>query len=210
MDRTAIDLPTRRRVDALAVGVGAVVVALGMVVVGDGRLPAAERSVFRVVNGLPDAIYPVLWPFQQLGALLVAPALAVVAAALRRRRLAVALLLATVAKLALERVVKWVVSRERPAVSVGEVEIRGDVELAGESFVSGHAVLVTAVAVLVAPYLRGRWKLVPWLAVALVLFTRVYVGAHNPLDVASGAGVGAVIGGGVNLALGAPRTGEVR
>ena len=30
----------------------------------------------------------------------------------------------------------------------------------GESFVSGHAVLVAAIACLVVPYLRGRWKIV--------------------------------------------------
>ncbi len=76
--------------------------------------------------------------------------------------------------------------------------------LRGESFVSGHAVLVAAIACLVVPYLRGRWKIVAWVVVVLVMVTRVYVGAHNPLDVICGAGVGLVIGGVLNLAFGVP------
>ncbi len=45
------------------------------------------------------------------------------------------------------------------------------------------------------PYLRGRWKVVPWVIVGLVLVARVYVGAHNPLDVLCGAALGVGIGG---------------
>jgi glycosyltransferase 2 family protein len=129
-----------------------------------------------------------------------------VAAAVRRWRLAAMLLLATVSKLALERAVKAVVTRERPATSIGpDVHLRGDVAVSGESFVSGHAVLVAAIAGLVTPYLPGRWKAAPWVLVALVMVTRVYVGAHNPLDVVCGAGLGLAIAACLNLAFGTPR-----
>ena len=88
----------------------------------------------------------------------------------------------TVLKLAGERLVKAAVSRQRPGTSIGsEVALRGDVHLAGESFVSGHAVLVAAVAGVVTPYLHGRWKILPWVLVVAVMVGRVYVGAHNPL-----------------------------
>ena len=107
-------------------------------------------------------------------------------------------------KLALERVVKAVVERERPGATVDDAVLRGDVSPDGLSFVSGHAVLVTALAVVVVPYLRGRWKIVPAVVVALVLVTRVYVGAHNPLDVVCGAALGIVIASCLNLAFGVP------
>jgi undecaprenyl-diphosphatase len=128
------------------------------------------------------------------------------AAALTRRfRLAIAALVATAAKLVLERVVKSIVSRQRPGTSIGpDVHVRGKVSLHGESFVSGHAVLVTALATIVSPYLRGRWKIVPWAIVGLVMVTRVYVGAHNPLDVICGAALGLAIGAALNLLFGVP------
>ena len=69
---------------------------------------------------------------------------------------------------------------------------------------SGHAVLVAALAGVIAPYLPGRWKAVPWVLVALVMLGRVYVGAHNPLDVVCGAALGVAIASGINLLLAVP------
>jgi membrane-associated phospholipid phosphatase len=181
---------------------GLVILAIGMLVVRNGSVPRWERSIFRAVNDLPQFLYRPLWPFQQLGNLLVGPAVALVAALLHRYRLAIAVLIATIAKLASERLVKVMASRQRPGTSIGpDVHLRGDVSPSGESFVSGHAVLIAALAGLVTPYLPGRWKIVPWVVVGLVMVTRVYVGAHNPLDVVCGAGLGLAIAGAINIFL---------
>jgi membrane-associated phospholipid phosphatase len=195
----------RRPVDAATAATALVILVLAMLAVRNGSVSDLERSAFRTVNDLPAALYPVLWPFQQLGAVLVGPILAVVAFAFRRVRLGIALLLATLAKLGLERVVKEMVSRSRPGTSIGrDIHARGTVSLHGPSFVSGHAVLVAALACLVSPYLRGRWRILPWAIVVVVMFTRVYVGAHNPLDVIGGAALGVVIGECLNLIVGVP------
>ncbi len=194
----------RRRGDAVAVVAGLAVLGAGMLVVRDGDVPQWEERLFGAINGLPDALYRPLWPFQQVGAIVVGPLVAVVALACLRPRLAVAALLATLAKLRLERVVKVMVVRFRPAVSVGSVRLRGDVNTLGQSFVSGHAVLVAALAGIVTPYLPGRWKVVPWVLAGLALFTRVYVAAHLPLDVVCGAGLGLAIAGVLNLLFGVP------
>ena len=195
----------RRRVDhVLAVG-GLCVTAVGMLLVAEGTVPAWERQVFLAINGLPDWLYRPLWPVQQLGGLIVGPIVALVALALRRYRLAAAAVLATVGKLLLEAAVKGLVDRQRPASSVGgEVIRRGVVSYSGKSFVSGHALLATALVTLVVPQVPARWRPVPLVLLALLLFTRVYVGAHNPLDVLCGAALGAALGGVLNLAFKLP------
>ncbi len=59
-----------------------------------------------------------------------------------------------------------------------------------------------AIAALVAPYFKGWWKVLPWALAAAVCLSRVYLGAHFPLDVAAGAGLGMFIGGVLNLVFG--------
>jgi glycosyltransferase 2 family protein len=194
--------PWRRFLAAPALVIGLAVLTVGMFVVRNGTVPAWERSVFHAINDLPAWLYRPLWPFQQLGAVAVGPLVAIVAALVRRFRLAIAVLVATVAKLGSERVVKVIASRQRPGTSIGAaVHLRGDVSPTGESFVSGHAVLAAAIAGLVTAYLPHRWKIVPWIVVGMVMLTRVYVGAHNPLDVVCGAGLGMAIAGAINLVM---------
>lgn len=195
----------RRRQDAIVAVIGVVILVVGMLLVRDGEVSDFEESVFHAINDLPQALYPLMWPFQQIGAVLIGPVVAIVAFITHHRRLALAALVATFLKLVTERIVKAMVSRERPGTSIGaDIHMRGDVSAEGESFVSGHAVMVAAMAGLISPYLSGRWKIIPWALVVMVMIGRVYVGAHNPLDVVCGAALGVAIAGALNLAFGVP------
>jgi undecaprenyl-diphosphatase len=194
----------RRRTDVWWIGAGLGVFLACALVARGGTVGPAERAVFDAVNGLPDWLYRPMWTLQVFGVLAFGPAVAIVALVLRKWRLAGAAATVTALKLISERLVKQVVERQRPGTTVPGAILRGNVPPRGLSFVSGHAVLSTALAGVVSPYLRGRWKLVPWALVALVGVARVYLGAHNPIDVIGGTGLGLAIAGAVNLAFGVP------
>lgn len=194
----------RRRSDVVRVVAGAAaVVATGAVAVS-GEVGPVERRAFHAVNGLPDTHPMVLWPQQQFGNVAVGPAVVAWAAWRRHWHLAAAAGTATGLKLGLERLVKAVVVRERPGTTVPEAIRRGRVPHQGASFVSGHATMATALATVVTPYLPRRWALAPGVLAAGVCVARVYSGAHNPLDVVGGIGLGMVAGGATGLALGVP------
>ena len=49
--------------------------------------------------------------------------------------------------------------------------------------------------------LPRQWRFVPWLLVILNGLARIYVGAHNPLDIVGGIGAGLIIAAILNAAL---------
>lgn len=195
----------RRRLDLFLAAAGGGLFAVCGLVARTGKVGEAERAIFTAVNGLPEALEPPAVAAQFLGVLGVGPVVALVAAITRRLRLALAAVLVTVLKLVAERLVWEVIHRERPGTTTAGAIVRGGTPTTGVSFVSGHVILVTGLAWVVTPYLRGRWRAAPWVVVGIVALARIYLGAHNPLDVVGGFGLGLLIGGLVNAALGVPK-----
>jgi glycosyltransferase 2 family protein len=177
----------------------AVAVLLATMLVARTELAPLEVSIFRAVNDLPQGLHTVVWPFMQYGTFITIPSLAVIALLFRRFRLALALALAGVGVYAVALVVKNVVDRGRPSALLTAVEER---ELFGTDslgYPSGHAAVAAALTVVVAAHLSTRWVIVALALGAVVLFGRIYVGAHLPLDVIGGAALGAIAGSVVNL-----------
>jgi membrane-associated phospholipid phosphatase len=192
----------RRPIDGVALLVGLAIVVPSGLVARHGTVGPIELAVFHAINGLPEVLSPAMRAAQLLGILAVGPLAAAISAALRRWRLALACLLVTGGKLVAERVIWQLVQRSRPGTTIIDAIVRGDTPSTGVSFVSGHVVLVTGLAWAVTPYMRGRWRVVPWAVVALVSFARIYLGAHATLDVVGGFGLGLIVGGAANLIVG--------
>jgi undecaprenyl-diphosphatase len=182
------------------------VISLGVVIacvllVRDGDVSSAERSVFRAVNDLPDALESPMIGVQYAGVAVVPFVVAGIAAVLRKWRLVIAALLVYPLKLVVEKLVlKELVYRGRPGTTEPDAVLR-HVPTHGPSFPSGHAIVAFALAGIVAPYLSRGWRVVVYAGALAVAFSRIYLGAHNPLDVLAGAACGLLIAAVLNLLL---------
>ena len=194
---------TRGWSDLALVAVGAAVLVLAALPVDAERVSDAEAEVFFLLNGTTVLPFVLVWPVMQLGNVVVVPVSAAVAAALRRWWLALELLLAGAGTYVLAKVVKGIVTRGRPDGLLDDVVIRGAAAL-GRGFVSGHAATLTALAAVAWPWLGPRGRIAVAVVVTVVCLTRVYDGAHLPLDVVGGAGLGLAVAGLVRFVLGRP------
>jgi membrane-associated phospholipid phosphatase len=191
---------TRIRRDLIVLAASLAVFAVCAVAAANGRVGPAERAVFHAINALPGWLYRPMLLAQYLGVLAMPLVVAVGALAFRRWRLAAALVLVVPLKLGLERLVKLLVQRERPGTTVPDAILRG-VHPGGLSFVSGHAIITFAIAGLLVLVLPRRWGVVAFVLATCNAIARVYLGAHNPLDVVGGAAVGLAIAAVLDLLL---------
>ncbi len=101
---------------------------------------------------------------------------------------------------ALSKVVKQAVRRPRPAALLPGARGRGR-DAAGLGYLSGHAAVAVALGVAALPRLGPAARALTLTAMPLVGLTRVYVGAHLPLDIAGGVALGLAADAAAGLAL---------
>lgn len=183
-----------------------VIVGLAVLVVSTlAALPPSvsnvELDVFGLVNHVGDIPRALAWAPMQLGNVVAVPAAALVALAARRARLAVGLASSGMLVWVVAKGIKGVVDRGRPGALVDDAVLR-DAHPGGLGFPSGHAAVAAVLAVVVWPHLNRAGRVVVVVLTGLVGLLRVYDGAHLPLDIAGGFGLGLVVGGAARLILG--------
>ena len=156
------------------------------------RVGQHEATVFRAINDLPDSLYAPAWVVMQLGALGAAPVAAGAAWVAHDRELSGRLLAGGTATWALSKLVKRLVRRPRPAALIPDARRRGP-DAAGLGYLSGHAGVAVALGAAAFPRLGAAERAVILAIAPIVGLSRVYVGAHLPLDIAGGAALGLAV-----------------
>jgi len=180
-------------------GLGTAGVVVTALPASRNRVGHGEARAFRAVNGLPGSLYGPVWLIMQLGALGAAPAAAGAALLAHDRELAGRLLAAGTGTWALSKLVKQMVRRSRPAALVSGTRIRGR-EASGLGYLSGHAGVAVALGAAAFARQGPAGRAVVAAVVPIVGFSRMYVGAHLPLDIVGGAGLGLAVEAAVALA----------
>jgi len=156
------------------------------------ELSDEEVSAFRALNEQSDAMRNAAWTLMLGGTLGAVPAAAGVALLAGRRRLALELAIGGTSAYLLAKAVKPIVGRARPHGLLRDVRFRDEIG-GNEGWISGHAAVSTSLAMIAAPELSPAGKTAAYGLATGIGLARMYAGAHMPLDVIGGAGLGLMI-----------------
>ncbi len=193
-----------RLTGTLALFVTGAVLFEGSRILARRPISPVEERIFRSANDAPDEIRVPVRTVMQAGTFGMVPAAALVAWLAGRRRLALALAVGGTSAWLLAKAAKPLGGRGRPGRVLDDVRTRERIE--GDlGWVSGHTAVATTLALTVTPALPTWARPALGGVAAATGFGRMYVGAHLPLDLVGGAGLGMMLSA---LARVATRTGD--
>lgn len=153
------------------------------------NFPELERQIFMILYDIPSfLIQPMQWLTQFGG---VSAAVGAVGALwlVGKRRLSLELAVNSTLAFFLAWGMKSLIARPRPLSYMTDL-VQHEWGTAGNGFPSGHAALVTVLAVTLWPYVEPKYRPILVLLVTGVCLSRISLGVHAPLDVIGGVCVG--------------------
>jgi membrane-associated phospholipid phosphatase len=172
-------------------GVACLVAYAAFLLIVPGRPGRRERLIFERINA--GEARPWLRIPQQWGTPWTLPVVALVAAARRRPRIALATLACVPVEKAAEVATKNVLGRPRP-VFVQPTVLRDDAPVDGGSMPSGHAAIAACGAVAMVGLVPAPVAACFVALAGLSAWIRVRQGAHEPMDAVGGLLLGSGVG----------------
>jgi undecaprenyl-diphosphatase len=152
-----------------------------------------EQDVFAFFYGMPDWLLRFAQIVTQAGsAWVLISVFAVMLIVKRNPKPALVVLSTGVMTYFVTAICKIIVARPRPYELLHDVVTREAV-VSGMGFPSGHTAMATAVSLSLLPYLPKNWRWLPIPWIALVGWSRMYLGVHAPLDIVGGFALGALV-----------------
>ena len=170
-------------------------ILVGTTVAAMRGVPSWEHRTYKAINGLPDALAPFAWPPMQFGSLISPFVLGAITYRRNRRpEPATSIIAAGFASWITAKGMKKLVGRGRPHDFDSETNLRLWTEIDGSlGFVSGHVAVAMASAGIVHRCVSPGLGATAYGLAGIVGFSRIYAGAHLPIDVLGGAALGILV-----------------
>ena len=152
-----------------------------------------EESAFHAINRMPSDPQLAVKALMQFGTFGTVPAVAGIALARKDKDLALRIAVAGTCAWLGAKAIKKLLERGRPAALHTVDEMRGN-HGGDHGWISGHSAVAVTLAMTAGPLLPKPLRPLLYPLAATVGLGRIYVGAHEPLDVVGGAGFGLMLG----------------
>jgi glycosyltransferase 2 family protein len=183
--------------------IGSIILLLSTLqALSQGLFDSVERPIFQAINNLPGWLHDPMFAFTQFGGLGSLVFWAGLAWYVINRRAALTVAASGFTAWFLAKFVKAVVERGRPGSFIDSINLFNGEIFGGYGFPSGHATFSAACATVLYYQVPKRYRKYLLLVVLLVGLSRIYLGAHFPLDVVGGWALGAVVGSAMALVFG--------
>lgn len=159
-----------------------------------GLFDSVERPIFEYFNNLPNALDGVMYAVTQFGGAGSIVLWMAVAWLLINRRAALTVAGAGMASWYIAKFFKVLIGRGRPEALLENLNLFADKSLGGFGFPSGHASFVAACTAALYFQVERKYRKYLILVAMLVGISRMYLGAHFPLDIVGGWALGILIG----------------